>query len=266
MNPVIDYLRYRFVSKGRHGIHSPFVYEFVDACLTTKMDKNFQSNLKSLKSSLKKDHRLIEITDFGAGSKKISSVRKVSEFARISSSKGGYQTLLYQLSKHYQPKNILELGTNIGMGTIALAGGNSTATVYTVDGCSETQAIAKENMQKMGLKNVRFIHQQFDDYLADLKQNSALKFDLVFIDGNHRGEALKRYVHEIQLYIHDQTFLICDDIRWSNDMFEAWKSLENDPNFHVSLDCFKFGILLKRSEQVKEQFVVKIPNSLSGLI
>jgi predicted O-methyltransferase YrrM len=266
MNPVIDYLRYRIVSKGRHGIHSPFVYEFVDTCLTTKMDKNFQSNLKTLKSSLKKDHRLIEITDFGAGSKKMSSVRKVSEFVRISSSKGGYQTLLYQLSKYYQPKNILELGTNIGMGTLALAGGNPDATVYTVDGCSETQAIAIENAQKMGLKNVHFIHQQFDDYLADLKQNPAMKFDVVFIDGNHRGEALKRYVYEIQPFIHEQTFLICDDIRWSNDMFDAWKSLENDASFHVSLDCFKFGILLKRSEQVKEQFVVKIPNSISGFI
>ena len=160
----------------------------------------------------------------------------------------------------------IELGTNIGMGTIALAGGNSTATVYTIDGCSKTQAIAKENVQKMGLKNVHFIHQQFDDYLADLRQDSAPIFDLVFIDGNHRGEALKRYIFEIQPFIHGHTFLICDDIRWSNDMFSAWKSLENDPSFHVSLDCFKFGILLKRSEQVKEQFVVKIPNSLSGLI
>jgi hypothetical protein len=40
-------------------------------------------------------------------------------------------------------------------------------------------------------------------------------------------------------------------------MEEAWSEIKSDPDIHVSIDVFHFGIVFFRKEQVKEDFVLK---------
>ena len=45
LHAIISYIRYRRKAKTRHGIHSPFVYSFIDDCLRAKYDKSLAERI-----------------------------------------------------------------------------------------------------------------------------------------------------------------------------------------------------------------------------
>ncbi len=250
----LEYIKYRWKAKKRHGIHSPFVYDLTDKCLQQLIDEPSKVKLQALFSKLKNDHRLLTISDFGAGSKKLSNQRKVSEIYRTSSSKGKYGQLLYQISRHYQPENILEFGTSLGIGTSYLHLGNRSASITTVEACEQTRGIALENFNELETKAINSLHLTFKEFLEEPPNT---KFDLVFVDGHHDGGALMDYLVQLKAITHNDTMFVLDDIRWSDSMLNSWNKVVSSPDYHVTLDFFRFGIALPRQQQEKEHFILK---------
>lgn len=263
MNIVNEFLKFKFRAKGKHSIHSPYVFDFVTKCMTQKIDFTTKENAKKIKKKLQSNSNNIIIKDLGQGSKTLSNTRKISKIYQTASSKGIYAELLYQLVKFYNIKNSLELGTSLGVGTFYLASGNLNGHVTTIDASCETQTIAKKQLSSVGLTNITFINSTFNEYF---EQKPTPSFDLIFIDGHHNGKALLRYLNLLENNIHDETVIIVDDIRWSDDMFEAWNKLVLDPHYHLSLDLFRMGIIMKRQHQAKEHFILKLKGILKGMI
>lgn len=254
MNIGFEYIKYRWNAKGRHGIHSPFVFDLVDKCLKIQFDKEDYEDLNDLFTALKTDSRSIEVADFGAGSKKLKNVRAIPTIFKTSSSKGKYGKLLYQLARFHQFKNVLEFGTSLGVGTCYLQLGNPKANITTVEACTNTREIALESFKMLELKNTTSIRSTFDEFLA---QKPTTHYDLIYIDGHHDGDALLRYMSELEENAHDETIFILDDIRWSKSMFNAWNKVVNSDKYHVTIDFFRFGIAVPRKHQVKEHFTLK---------
>ncbi len=254
MNLLIQYITYRIKAKGRHGTHSPFIYSFINNCLTTKIDKKFLSQRKKLFKTLKKDPTIIKIKDFGAGSKSLGDSRKISKIFSTSSSKGKFSLLLYRLSKHYTLKNTLELGTSLGIGTIHLSQGNPEGKVTTIEACPNTYSYAQNNFNQLSTTNILSILSTFDDFLNTY---SGEKFDLVFIDGHHEGNALINYLEKLKVHTHNDTIFILDDIRWSKSMLESWDKIILNPSYNVTIDLFRMGIIIPRNQQKKEHFLIK---------
>lgn len=255
MNIVLHYIKYRLKAKGRHGVHSPFVYSFVNECLTTKVAKNFLFLRKKLFNNLKKNDLFIDVDDFGVGSKSLGKKRKISSIFATSSSRGKYSLLLYKLSNYYKPKNILELGTSLGIGSIHLSFGNQNSVITTIEACKNTLGYAETNFKFINEKNIYPILSTFDIYLDNY---SGEKFDIVFIDGHHDGIALLNYLEKLKPHTHNDTLFILDDIRWSNSMFDAWITITKDPFYNVTIDLFRMGIISQRKQQEKEEFVILI--------
>jgi predicted O-methyltransferase YrrM len=260
MNLVSEYIKYLFNAQGRYGIHSPYVYDFVDKCLKIEPEKEDLLKIKELKKRLKKDLRKIEIYDAGVGSKKMGTVRTVKSIFETASSKGVYTNILYQIPNFYEIRQILELGTSLGVGTSALALGNKNANVVSVEACANTMRLAEENLNLMKINNVTLVNATFEDFLSE----NNIHFDLVYIDGHHDGESLKRYLKLLKQFSHDETIFLLDDIRWSDDMFQAWNQLTSDESYHLSMDLLRMGVLVPRKHQVKQHFVIKLKNSLFG--
>jgi predicted O-methyltransferase YrrM len=255
VNIVTEYIKYRWNAKKRHGIHSPFVYEFSDRCLAVALPQEMKEERSSILRDIKKSKDILTVTDLGAGSLKMKKTRSVKSILKHSSSKGKWGELLYKVCSYYQPKNILEFGTSLGIGTWHLHQGNTTGQLISIEGCPETHAAMRKWTSPFLNSNVHLICSSFSTYLERIEP---IKFDLIFIDGHHDGRALLSYMQELMAYSHDETLFILDDIRWSSSMHEAWLKLQDDENFHVSIDLFRMGILVKRSSQEKEHFILKI--------
>ena len=254
MNLLFEYIKYRWNGKGRHGVHSPFVYELIDKGFSAQLDRDFKAEIKRFREQLKKDQRIIEVNDAGAGSKVLGKHRKVSQIYSVSASKERKSRLLYQMVKHFQPENILEMGTSLGVGTMSLCSGCEVSHVISVDACKATQEVAIKLFNDRKKENVTFINQTFDRFMDEYRGK---QFDLVFVDGHHSGEALLHYMERLGSLTHQDSIFILDDIRWSEDMQIAFRKIVHDPDYHVTLDLFDIGIAAKRHQQEKEHFVLQ---------
>lgn len=246
-------------AKGRFSFHSPFVYDFKDKCVQLSLKRDFLQQQKEQILNLRQCEEKYEITDFGSGSKKMSQHRTVSEVYKNSSSKGVYLEMLSQLTGFYRPKKVLELGTSLGVGTFALTYGNTEVT--TVEGCQRTQIHAKKFMPTTSTR-INFINDKFEHFIY----HDPTVYDLIFIDGHHDGKALKSYLKMLDKNSHDETIFILDDIRWSKGMLQAWKEIVTDKNYHLSMDLFKFGIVMRRHHQNKQHFVVKVNHIIKSML
>ena len=251
MNLIYEYINYLIKSKKRHGVHSPFVYDFTDKCLKIKVDKSTQNDYKSLSKQFKNNTTKISLQDYGAGSKSIK-INTISGIFKKASTKGKYAHLLYKINAHYQPINTLELGTNLGIGTYLLSKGHPQGKVSTVEGDPTLFSIANQTIKKH-ISNSEHHQSTFNAYLSDCK----VIFDVIFIDGDHRGVKLLEYLECLDKNMHDSTIILIDDIRWSEDMFETWNKIIKMDLYHLTIDLFKFGIILKKHSKVKEHFIIR---------
>jgi predicted O-methyltransferase YrrM len=121
---------------------------------------------------------------------------------------------------------ILELGTSLGISTLALALAAPDRRVISVEGSPELAAIAGENLRKHGARNAEVICMEFSESLSHLI-SLGTRVEMAFIDGNHRGEALANYVKTIRK-MGEEMIIVADDIRMNSDMSTMWQILSGD--------------------------------------
>ncbi len=121
------------------------------------------------------------------------------------------------------PGIILELGTSLGISTLALALAAPERRVVSVEGCPALAAIARDNLTRHGAANAEILNMEFSEALSLLSKEGT-KVSLAFIDGNHRGEAMKQYVSKIST-MGDEMIIVADDIHLNRDMYNTWRFL-----------------------------------------
>lgn len=257
---------YLKASSGKgHGMHSPFVYDFIINVLNDDRDFYAYTEIENLRKQLLKDESIIEVKDFGAGSSQLSSSqRKASDIARHSLKPKKYAQLLFRMVNYYKPKNILELGTSLGITTAYLASPSHQCKVITMEGADGIAAIAEKNFKLLGLNNVELIKGNFDETLSPvihqlstcLPDREVVNF--AFIDGNHRKEPTLRYFEQLLPVTNNDTILVFDDIHWSEEMEAAWKQIKKHPQVKCTIDLFFIGIVLLRKEfKEKQHFTIR---------
>ena len=254
---IPDYLKYLFLAKNEHSLHSPFLYEFYLEVLKGSATESDFSNIETVRKKLLSDEREIEITDLGAGSKLTqSNKRKVKDIAKNSQKPASLARVFYRIIRHYQYKTILDLGTSLGITTAYLAKANNKAKIYTFEGCPNTSQIANENFRELGIKNVESIVGDLSKTLQPQLDKTG-NIDFVFFDANHRYEPTITYFEWCLDKIHEDTCFVFDDIYWSEEMKKAWKYIKNHPEVTVSIDIFWVGIVFFRKKQPKQHFVLR---------
>jgi predicted O-methyltransferase YrrM len=243
------------------------VFDLVTKCFYDKKNHPEYSVLKDYRHLLLQNKNTIEVTDFGAGSRVFkSNTRAINQIAKNAGISSKRAKLLFRIVNYFQPENILEIGTSLGLATAALSLGleantnraklNKNATIITLEGCPQTMAIAKTQCHLQNLTNIEFVNTKFEDYLNNY-QLSIINYQLIYFDGNHSKKATLDYFELLLPTITNDTVWIFDDIHWSADMEEAWEHIKNHPKVAVTIDTFQWGIVFFRSEQEKEHFVIR---------
>ncbi len=254
------YLRYYLTaSNGKgHGVHSPFVFDFIENVLNDERIFYTYERIENLRSLLKKETEVLEVEDFGAGSVVSKTKRRsVKEIAKSALKPVKFGQLFFRMVDYYQPKNILELGTSLGITTSYLALANTQANVTTMEGSPVIAQVAKQNFTSLGIKNIKQILGNFDNTLPTFLATSQ-PLDFIFIDGNHRKLPTLDYFNQLLPHLHNDSIIIFDDVHWSKEMEEAWAIIKQNKHVKLTIDLFFIGIVLFKAEfKVPQHFSIR---------
>jgi len=240
-----------------YDVHSPFLSAILLPLFYGKQPK--PGTIEQRRKSLCQDKRQITKTEYGAGSSlhkgKRLFVHKMAANSPVSNKEGSWLALL---ADKQNVKTILELGTHFGLSGAYLISLNKNARLFTIEGCPETAAIATETFELLGVTDR--VHQQissFDEILPSFLPQCP-PIDLLFIDGNHRGQPLLHYLNICSPFLSNNGMIILSDIYWSEDMALTWQFIkEKYPHFHV-IDLFHFGILIPRNNEQGDRHTLSV--------
>lgn len=250
---------YVTASNGKgHGIHSPFVYDFVRHVLIDKRSFYAYGQVEALRRKLLQNEAVVEVTDFGAGSTiSKTNQRSIASIARHAAKSKKWAQLLFRIVNYYQPSTILELGTSLGISTAYMAMANPQARIITAEGSAAIASEAGKNFKSLQLPSIQQVTGNFDDTLPGILKNFP-QLDLAFVDGNHRYEPTVRYFNQLLPSLHPNSILIFDDIHWSADMERAWNEIKENPAVQLSVDLFSIGLVFFSDQfKVKQHFNIR---------
>ncbi len=257
---AVKYLRYYVTaSSGKgHGIHSPFVFEFITRVLNDNKSYEAYYKVEGLRQRLLTDTRLLQIEDFGAGSTAGNTKEKrVQAIAKNAAKSKKFGQLLFRIANYYQPVSMVELGTSLGISAAYLAMGNPAGTLVTCEGAPAIAAVATDNLSQLGIGNATVTTGNFDQTLPQVLSQTTV-VGLAFVDGNHRKRPTLQYFENLLPAMTATGILIFDDIHWSREMEEAWQQIKDHPACLLSIDLFFIGLVFfNPAFKVKQHFVIR---------
>lgn len=234
-----------------HGIHSPFMYDFVrNTLMKASKRSDASAYTKTLRSTAPK---YISKSNFGATPSQ-KQIETKSLIRRISIHKK-YGKLLNSMVANYAPKRVLELGTGLGISTYYLANQNKESQVTSVEGMTQYAEIASTVFEKLGLENVTIVNKKFDEYFDNLADSE--QFGLFYVDGAHTSKAMLPMFEKLLSHATDDAIIIFDDIRWSSDMFSAWQTMSQHPKAQATVDLGRIGIIMLDQTPQKQHHTIR---------
>lgn len=253
---------------GGEGIHSPRLFYLVRHVLYDTNRLYAWDAIEQRREAMLRAPKIVHIEDYGTGVNREElvmhiaqkSVMKVSDAQRLS------RVLNYMSGKEYVPNRqralrVVELGTCLGLTTAYLASVNSANEVITFEGSSEISAMAELNWQKLGLQQIRLVKGNIDEtlpkYIAQLREQGET-IDFVLMDANHTGEATLRYWEWLRPVLNDDSVVVLDDIRYSQDMYAAWKQIGQDDCVTSTMDLGQMGVVLVYPPLIKRHYRLRV--------
>ena len=241
-------------SNGKgHGTHSPFIFHLIRDIFNDRNPYPEYEIVENLRKKMLTDDTRVLVTDLGAGSQSLRGrERSVSSMARHSAKPAKLGQLLFRLARAAGERNIVELGTSLGITASYLALGSKQGRVFTLEGAESLARIAESNFNELGLKNVELIRGNFDETFSPLVERLG-SIDLLFVDGNHRTDPTLAYFQQALPAMQPSGMMIFDDIHWSREMEMAWKHIQEHENVSCTVDLFWMGLVFFRREFHEKQ-------------
>ena len=158
------------------------------------------------------------------------------------SRKQGDAFRLFSLAKDFDCRNIIELGTNVGVSSAYLRLGQAgSGTVSTFDASAYRLRLAKQLHDTCEINGIDLVMGMFDDTLPKRLIDLG-NIDMAFIDGNHHFSPTMSYFDQIYAKSAATCIFVFDDIRWSTGMRQAWAALKSDSRFSLLIDMVGMGV------------------------
>lgn len=247
----VQFIRHYVSSKSRHGTHSPFVYQLIESCFYSKQPKLPKAYHEAFRE-LMKDQRVVEGMDYGQGRKRSFSIARRVKSAAIPTFQA---ELLFRVVNFFDPKLVVELGSNVGKSLCAMALASDSTACIGVEGNKALVEVCKRQLKALEIQNATLNCDKFSLWLEYAPQN----IDVVFIDGDHHRDATLNYVDSLMPKMSEKGVLILHDIYWSKGMQSAWQSLQKLYPQAVFIDLFFVGFILLGRPQAGESFKVRFP-------
>lgn len=254
-----EYIKYVFKKKHwrKEDFNSDLAEEIAKYILYETSPFYHFKDIDEIRKDLLQSCKKIEVNDLGAGSRKFkTNKRSIQQLAKHNASSNRQGEIISRLVAYFKPKNIIELGTSLGIGTLYLALPNSSSQVFTIEGCPKVSSEAKQNFSIAQAHNIIQHTGSFEKKLPQVL-NQLDKVDLVYFDGHHDYQATLNYFEKCLIKTSGLAVFIFDDIYWSEGMAKAWYEIKTHVKVSVSFDLYRFGIVVLNIPHVKESYVIK---------
>ncbi len=251
--PLFAYLKYWFVKEDQYAIQSPFVFDLYNGLLGfIQQSRENDLDLEKLREKLLRDTEILEIDDFGAGSKRLNKpLRKTSAITKYSSSSRKFSQLYQYFISQTPAEVVLELGTCVGLNTLYLSR-KVKGQLYTFEGSLALWKKAQENIIP---ENTEYIFGNLQITLAKAVQQSKT-IDFALVDATHTFEATLSYFELILPHIKFSSIICIADIHWSKEMNAVWNRIKTHHDVVISLDFFECGVLLFDKKLTKGHYIL----------
>ena len=260
MSALGRYLSYYSNAVTAYQVHSPAIYNFITEVMDQERAYYKYGEIEYLRELYLKSEDSIPFIELGAGSKKLSgTTRPIAQIAKTSLSPVKTCRILFNTVKFYNCKNILELGSSLGISTAYLASVDDDTKVISLEGNPASADIARHNAAQLELSNIEIITGSFEETLMPTLDRMK-QVDLAYLDGNHSYDATIKYFDKILPYLNENSVIVLDDIYWSDGMLNAWKQLIQHPSVTYSIDIYSSGFLFFTKSMKSKQHFVLIEN------
>lgn len=253
------YVRFYWDAVTEYDIDSPYLFRFIAEVLLDKRPFGAFRRIEQLRATLRNSPFQLSVEDLGAGSMVQSSLnRRISDIVRYAAVSDYHGQLLFRTALWLKPRGILELGTSLGISTAYLGLAASTTPMVSMEGCAQTAAQARLNLDAVGANHVSILVGSFESHLKEgLERVGTL--DLLYLDGDHRKEPVVQYTLACLEKAPAGAVFIIGDIHWSAQMEEAWRELKQLPKVSASIDLFHLGILFLNPDINEKRHISFVP-------
>lgn len=252
---LFSYIPFWWSAKTLYDIHSPTLYDFFKFALDYKRLYYDFEFLDRVRYSLNMNQQEIKISPYGAGSKVFEASASVHNLAGRTLSPKEVSRQLYRMNVFFEVENCLELGTCLGLNSMAMAR-SCIGSLTTIEAHSDYYSFAKELFETYRIENIDLHKALFAQILPDLPKEH---YDLIFVDGDHTYQSTLQIVDLCKPLLSSKGIIVLSDIHWSAEMYRAWKEIIRDPTFSVTIDLFHAGILWNKGWRIEKKNFNFIP-------
>ncbi|MCQ2342148.1 MAG: class I SAM-dependent methyltransferase [Paludibacteraceae bacterium] len=235
---------------GGEGIHSPRLFYLVRHIFYDTARLYAWDDIEERRQAMLRAPKKIHIRDFGTGQDRDDLVMHIAQNSVMKPSKAQLLSRIvnYMSGKEYVPERtdgltIVELGTSLGLTTAYLASVDSRNRVVSFEGSDEIAQMATLNWQHLQLHNISLQIGPIDDTLHNYAKRAHARIDFVLIDANHTGAATLRYFEWLLPLMDTNGIIAIDDIRYSQDMYRAWKRIVSHEGVTATMDLGQMGLV-----------------------
>ncbi|WP_165154178.1 O-methyltransferase [Parabacteroides sp. ZJ-118] len=225
-------IRYR---KG-FGVHSPFVFNLITKVIEEKCAYYSFYDIELLR-------------------KQLLQTRPIGEIVKREAIRPKHGALLFRLTNYFKSRNILQIGTSMGLSTLYLTSYATGLGCVALENIPEFAAIARQAFAKEGRNPVDLRIGNYKNLLpkALIDINS---LDFVFFNTLYEQHNNLWLFNECVKYAHNDTVFVIEGIKASRKMREFWEGICTCPEVTVTLDLYSLGIVLFNKKLHKRDYIV----------
>lgn len=225
-------IRYR---KG-FGVHSPFVFNLITKVIEEKCSYYSFYDIELLR-------------------KQLLQTRSIGEIVKREAIRPKHGALLFRLTNYFKSKNILQIGTTIGLSTLYLTSYATGLKCIALENVPEFAAIARQAFAKEGRNPIDLRIGNYKDLLPQAL-NDINSLDFVFFNTLYEQHNNLWLFNECMKYAHNDTVFVFEGIKASRKMRELWEEICACPEVTVTLDLYSLGIVLFNKKLHKRDYIV----------
>lgn len=242
---IVDYISYYMSGTTRHGLHSPFVYNFADFVLYQNSNMNFEMIENQRLSMIQSKSKFEKIS--------------LSEFAANNTLKAKYGRLLQRMTDFYPIQSILEIGNNSGIESNYLLS-NIVINQKHLEFYSTLEV--NDYFQKVRNETVSAFDQFYQANFVEIHKNDQLMnhqlVDLMVFHGQpNDAEQFWKFYDQYKFNLGTQSMLILTNIRITHEHYLIWNQMSHLNEVTASIELFNMGILFFRTEQLQQKFILR---------